>query len=291
MIRESKSCIVCAGEARLRAIQRPYTYFQCNRCQTSFLHPIPSDVDLAEFYEQYHTPQTNGGSFYRSEPRTAADFPAKLGLLRRVSGLRVGKILDVGCGKGYFVEVCCNAGYDAYGIDVSRKAVEAAVARGLPCRAGELSSQSDWHSVFDVVTCFATIEHVPRPHEFLSSIRKVLRPGGWLFIDTGLAGDWVEHLAPGFCQWYDAPQHIFVFSDRGLIDLLENAGLKVHSVDRCFERTAVRKLAKLARNALLSFMLTPVYRLALGNRAFLKLRQEAKVPWGNLLMVIARKAH
>ncbi|MDH5482962.1 MAG: class I SAM-dependent methyltransferase [Candidatus Bathyarchaeota archaeon] len=73
--------------------------------------------------------------------------------------------LDVGCAYGYAVDVLKSLGYDACGIDVSKHGARHAkktyspsfvvcdVQRNLPFLNG----------IFDLVTCFQVLEHLPHP--------------------------------------------------------------------------------------------------------------------------------
>lgn len=230
------------------------------------------------------------------EDRMAADFPAKARVVAHHLGWRPGnlggppRILDVGCGKGFFVRELSRFGFQVEGIDLSATAIKAGTEKwgisGL--RVGRLEFQEDWADRFDAVTAWATIEHTPDPRAFLKSISRCLKPGGYLFLDTGLAGDFIDRYAPGLIQWYDAPQHLFVFSRSGLEILLKESGFSIISCDTSFERTKTRRILKFLRNRLLAIASSFLFLFSLGPKAYGRMRMEAKLPFGSLIFIVAR---
>ena len=199
------------------------------------------------------------------------------------------RVLDVGCGKGFFVRELTGCGVQAEGIDISQAAIQEGSRLGISgLHAGRIEDRTDWHGCFDAVTAWATIEHLLDPLSFLQALRRVLKPGGLLFLDTGLGGDFVDRWAPGLIQWYDVPQHLFVFSRLGMERLLHDARFALAEFDLNFERTPTRRLLKAVRNRALAVAGSAVLRLGLGARAFHRLRMESKMPFGSLMFVVAR---
>lgn len=290
-------CPICSGETEQASAHVPYAYWRCHACGTAHLHPQPGPDDLATFYESFHEPD---GEFAAFEDRMALDFPQKA---RRVAASvraqaadtrQTGspRVLDVGCGKGLFVRALRDVGLDAEGFDISHTAVETGTKdlgiTGL--RAGDLDKQTDWHGRFAAVTVWATIEHVAEPVQFLATIGHFLEPGGQLFLDTGLAGDLVDRWIPGMTQWYDPPQHLYVFSRGGIEHLLAEAEFTLKSFDPHFERSPGRRAAKYLRNRLVAVGGRCLFRAALGRDGYRRMRMECKVPVGSLMFVVARKA-
>jgi len=196
------------------------------------------------------------------------------------------RVLDVGCGKGLFVEECVRAGLQAEGIDLSGEAVRAGVGRGVRLYQRTVEEFKEGEGRYDAVTFWATVEHLPRPLSTLSAMFALLKPGGRLFLDTGIGDDWLDRLLPGVTQWYDPPQHLFVFSEDGMRRLLSDAGFIDIRIDRCFERTQLRKVVRIVRGAVVASALRLVSdlgRLRTGRFEF------RRYPLGNLMSVRARR--
>ncbi|MGA3023424.1 MAG: class I SAM-dependent methyltransferase [Bryobacteraceae bacterium] len=216
----------------------------------------------------------------------ARDFPAKADAIARLLD-RSARVLDVGCGKGAFVRSCLDRHLDAEGIDISHSAVAYAhdVAH-VPAHVGDLSEGYPLDRKYDCVTLWATVEHLASPERMLKGIRAALKEGGYLVLDTGIGYDWLDRLLPGVVQWYDPPQHLFVFSRDGISRLLEKSGFRVVSIETCFERSPLRKLAKIARGAVAGALLRGAASITL-----LKAKPPyfTRFPLGNLMQVVAQR--
>jgi ubiquinone/menaquinone biosynthesis C-methylase UbiE len=219
------------------------------------------------------------------ESRMIDDFPSKCALVKQHHS--AGRLLDVGCGKGYFVKHCVDAGIDAQGVDLSTTAIEFATkSLGINAIAGRVEDMTEYSGAFETVTMWATIEHLPAPELTLKAIHRVLKPNGLLHLDTGIGADWLDKLLPGVNQWYDPPQHLFVFSASGLRKILEKTGFEVIRADLSYERNATRRFAKAVRSMVAALGLHAAARVGLARRS---METMSRFPFGNLQSFTARK--
>lgn len=275
-------CVVCGGLGQPHLMVGSHRLYRCEGCGNSFCHPVPSDEELACYYRSYHLSTKEGGLYDEVDARMQADFPAKLVMIERLGP--VGRLLDVGCGKGFFVDYCCRRGIQAEGIDLSASAIEYAnqhlqgryycgKLEQAGVQAGELEG------LFDTITMWATIEHVSDPGSLLEAAMSRVKVGGMVHLDTGVGNDWMDRWLPGNVQWYDPPQHLFVFSERGLRRLCERVGFKIVRYTACFERTGSRWWMRVVRNGVATVMLAGLGR-ALGLSGSMK--GTTRFPMGNL---------
>lgn len=286
------NCYICRETCEIEVVHGTYNYWKCSNCFTSQVLPQLSHAELKEYYDSFHLNKMAGGVYDDYEDRMQADFPAKIDIALRYNSLKNFRLLDVGCGKGYFVKAALERGISAEGIDVSHSGVEYAVnVLGVKAKEGLLEENisDEWQEAFDIVTFWATIEHLINPLSVLEAIHKTLKPGGLIMLDTGLGNVYWEKFLPGHSQWYDAPQHMFVFSEKGLIELLNRAGFKVIHVDNNFERSLLRRWVRWLRHMALclggALFISPL----LGKQAKIKMKQESKWPIGRLIKIIAVK--
>ena len=128
----------------------------------------PIDPDGQEYWNEQHA-------------RMYDDFT------RRFLAGRQGRLLDVGCGLGYFVKRVADVpGWEAYGYEISPEAV--AFARetlGLPnVVCGKVETSSLARGSFDVITLWDVIEHIPEPDPLLSYLCTLLTDDGTLCLHT-----------------------------------------------------------------------------------------------------------
>ncbi len=124
-----------------------------------------------------------------------------------------GRLLDVGCGYGWFLQLAKARGWVVVGVDYSAEAVRHARERlGVDARCGQLQALGFPGGAFDLVTLWNVLEFVPDPVPFLREVHRVLAPSGTLFIRT--QNYLFQRLAFGLTDWLlrpDRPYRTFVF--------------------------------------------------------------------------------
>ena len=286
------TCYVCNGPCQKDVMFANYTYWKCSSCFTSQVLPQPSPETLQSYYDLYHLSEQAGGVYDEVEDRMKADFPAKVNLAIHHAKTPTPHLLDVGCGKGFFVKAALDSNIRAEGIDLSRSGIEYAVnTLGVKATTGRIQDhrKESWKESFDVVTLWATIEHLPDPVSVVQAIHDCLKPGGVLLCDTGLGHNVWEKFLPGHSQWYDAPQHLFVFSEQGLVSLLEQCGFSIIHCDTNFERSLMRRWVRWFRHVLLCVMGWIFLAPLLGKHGLQHMRQGTKWPLGRLISIVAQK--
>jgi SAM-dependent methyltransferase len=115
-------------------------------------------------------------------------------------------------------------GWTATGIDVDPVAVARAQERGLDvvnCGLSELNAQD---RRFDAITISHVIEHVHDPRGLLRDARRLLKPGGYFWIETPNIDAWGHRTFGRHWRDLDPPRHLQIFHLALLKDLLLEAG-------------------------------------------------------------------
>ncbi len=237
---EPLPCAVCGShDARVRYAVRDliqardgrWWFVTCQVCGHGYLSPHPSEEELGALYRSLWSPEglqlaNNVGRSGFEKSLTAS----RLEGIRAVLGDHpVQRLLDVGCGLGFFLRALHEAWPDAeaLGVELVDQAASRAERPGvdvlrLPWEQVELPSDS-----FDIVTLIHFLEHQTDPGSDIDKAAGLLREGGALVVEVPRLDGWGRRL---FGRWYWPhlpPQHLQVFSRRGLVRLLEERGLEV----------------------------------------------------------------
>jgi 2-polyprenyl-3-methyl-5-hydroxy-6-metoxy-1,4-benzoquinol methylase len=167
-----------------------YQIVSCERCTLWRACPRLSASELERYYEQeYYSEQLAGSGAYdawREANRHVWRRSAEL--VRDEAVRRLGlaavdvRLLDVGCGQGFFLEECAGLGMSVRGIEPSPHAVQYAQTQmGLDVRAltpDRLPRRERYH----VITLWEVLEHVPDPLATLRLLYAHLEPGGQLWV-------------------------------------------------------------------------------------------------------------
>ncbi len=138
-----------------------------------------------------------------------------------------GKLLDVGSCYGSFLCVAKENGWQAYGVEIDKKAAEHCLnGLGLDVYCGTLKDRGFPENDFDVVTLFRVFEHIPDFHETLSIIKKILKPDGLLVMEVPDAGDMRRKLFKQDWEMF-RDNHLWYFCRSTLKLLLEKYGFKI----------------------------------------------------------------
>ncbi|MBE7412739.1 MAG: class I SAM-dependent methyltransferase [Leptospiraceae bacterium] len=99
-----------------------------------------------------------------------------------------GKILDVGCGLGFFVKTVLEKrpGWEAFGYEMSPSAVKYAKEKNSLKNifSGQVEKSKIPKNSFDIITLWDVIEHIPKPQPIMKYLYSILKPGGILFLQT-----------------------------------------------------------------------------------------------------------
>ena len=184
--------------------------------------------DDGYFRDQPDRPDRHGYADYlRDAALHRANARRRLRLLAAWTPHR-GRLLDVGCAGGFFVDEARRAGWEASGVDVSAEMVDWARSQlGLPVTCASFTQAEIAPSPLDAITMWDYLEHTIDPRRDLDKAREHLRLGGLLALSTGDIGTLSARLAGRRWHLLTPEHHNFFFDARTLRRLLEDAGFDV----------------------------------------------------------------
>lgn len=137
-----------------------------------------------------------------------------------------GPILDLGCGRGYWLEKMGDAGLKVVGVEpeVDRAALAAAFA---PVVAGDGTRLPIRSGTLGLVWCIHVLHHLPDPVAALAEIRRVLRPSGSLILAETVDDNPIVRIGRRIHPEWDGVHVHSRFTAATLFDLLAGANLDV----------------------------------------------------------------
>ena len=226
------ACYLCGSTAvTLHAANRDYAYVRCQRCGLRRQYPVPDPDSLTVLYHSEFYQDRGLDRTLDDLPRFARELLAdRLDRLTRAVG-KPGRLLDVGCGTGLFLETARRAGWEARGTETSEDSI--AYARkftSAPIFHGELKSLHDGLS-YDALTYWDVLEHLPDPRAELRLARERMNPGGVVGVSLPSVHGLKARLRRDAWRYY-APSmgHISHFTPKTLTMLLTQAGFTMLEV-------------------------------------------------------------
>jgi len=152
---------------------------------------------------------------------------ASADLIEGMTRQEKGRVLDIGCGYGFFLGEMKSREWSAEGVEISGTgAAYASDKWHIPVHSRPLGDLDFPGETFDVVTLFYVIEHVIDPLDLLAKVRRILKPGGLVFLRWPHSTPIVLALGP-FSRLFDlyhTPYHLHDFSPETMKRLLRRIG-------------------------------------------------------------------
>jgi SAM-dependent methyltransferase len=200
---------------RLHGFAGSFDYVACGACGLVQLAEIPAN--LGDFYGGYRVHRGDSALYRALRKLTIGNC--------YVSAPGAGKrLLDVGCGNGWYLQDMARRGWDVVGYEFDPAYAETlSRAIGAPVIAGEPAL--DAHpAAFDLVTLNFAFEHLDRPRPFLARVARCLKPGGMIYLSVPNIESREAQLFKD--RWFhlDPPRHVSFFTKALLRDVLEELG-------------------------------------------------------------------
>lgn len=225
-----EACLLCRSLEREPLFERkPWTVFRCRGCGLGFLHPRPTQAELGVLYREGYVPEQYGEGLAAQSAamkRRLSQEEHRVRFFRKFK--KSGRVVDFGCGLGYFLLACRNYGYDVAGVDVSDYAASYMTNElKIPIRVGTLEKIGFADASIDVATMWHFLEHAADPRAYLLRVARWLKPGGLLVVDVpNYLGTDARKMGKDWYGW-QVPYHLFHFTPGTLTELLAACGFSV----------------------------------------------------------------
>jgi len=214
------------------------TVIKCESCGLIFTNPQLTQKDLTSHYDKnyYYSPQKDPKDNTRYFDYNARYLKGKekkrfIEIFENLKklGLRTGKLLDVGCACGFFIEEANKKGWQAEGVEISKwAALWGKKNLRVKIFNGELRQAKFRSADFDVVTFLDSFEHFRNPLIELKEAARILKKGGLVYVETinfdnpitrHLIGQKYVHMVPRL--------HLYYFGRKQIKNMLQKTGFQI----------------------------------------------------------------
>ncbi|MEO5584976.1 MAG: class I SAM-dependent methyltransferase [Flavobacteriales bacterium] len=214
----TRKCPQCGQiESRPIAALAKQHIVRCKSCGFVYTGWEPTEQELVAYYEHYPAPST-------ISPITITRYDE---LLKRFAPYRkMGRLFEVGCGAGHFLERAKMQEWDVQGNEYGELTMKACRDRGIPVTEGKLDPDAHELGSYDIVCSFEVIEHVIHPRIEIKNMLALLRPGGLLYLTTPNYNSLARMIAPGEWSVASYPEHLNYFTSRTMSKMAGSEGAR-----------------------------------------------------------------
>ncbi len=220
---EHINCLIC-GKDNLKALigHEKHHLVKCGSCGLVFCKPIPTKQELDAVYEGY------GRNDYLSDLTIKAYEKVLDGF---EPYRKTNRLIDVGSGVGYFLEVAKRRGWETYGTEFTEEAVSICEKKGAKMNLGPLNPDNYEPESFDIITSFEVIEHINNPREEIGNFNKLLRKGGMVYSTTPNFNALERYYLKSEYNALGYPEHLTYYTPKTLTKLFTDSGFRKKQIE------------------------------------------------------------
>ena len=189
---------------------------QCEKCGFTFTQDSPEESEAGRYYESdEYISHSNSkkritDKAYQIIRRIMLN--RKKRIIRKITGLSSGSILDIGSGTGHFLNTMKIAGWSIKGVEINVKAREFASSRFKIDTISPEKIQMLPSGSFDCITLWHVLEHFHEPYRFMEEIGRLLKPDGLVIIALPNNRSYDSTYYGKSWAAYDVPRHLWHFN-------------------------------------------------------------------------------
>jgi len=250
---------------------------RCRGCDLVYTNPRPTQACIGQFYPDDYLPYASRDEKndlltrfkrkceravleqfygYPASSNSLSRFYATLGkLLIRRSRQRQswipyrspGRLLDFGCGAGYFLKEMKGFGWDVQGLDFSPEVAQKVFEESkIKVHVGTLPHPEVKEDSFDAVTMWNSLEHVYDPRQTIAEAGRLLRQRGVLVIGVPNFDSWGYETFQQDWQGLELPRHLTHFTPETLQKMVEDRGFRTLELNHIARVGWIRSSARRA---------------------------------------------
>jgi len=199
-----------------------FIYNKC-QCEMVFVNPVLKE-------EIFHSNLFNENSYnkvMRSRANLDLDIKKFSYGLEQAKVKNNSKILDIGCGFGFFLDIEKKKGHDVYGSELNLECIKIMKEKNIP----NINIENIKNTKFDLITLWTVFEHIINPNFFLKKISFLLNKKGKILINVPNLNSLTARILHKECSMFHGHQHLNFYSPNTLGNLLKKNGFKVFNME------------------------------------------------------------
>ncbi len=243
-----------------------FLFRRCLHCHAVYIDGLNINDDYyRKYYPQDYYEEGLGSGFLKNvmDYVSKASFKSKERLILRFIKPKPGeklKILDLGCGRGEFLNSLDPEIFQKYGIEINPQGYQDCLKKQIHAFNQDIKAVDFKDEFFDCVTLWHVIEHLENPHETLKVINRILKKDGILVIATPNTDNLGFRWGNGLWFHLDAPRHLILFGKKSLKFILAESGFRDIARASTFYDYPLDLFWSL-RKSFLRFFVYPIYPL------------------------------
>lgn len=212
-----------------------FTMVKCKDCGLVYMDPRHNKDNLIKFYNESYYAGDADYSYADERLNSKSNsiiYKKRLSVIESYLKNKNGdkKILDIGCSFGGFLVAAREKGWETYGIEMSKYSANYAVNENkLNVQNASIENTDLIDNFYNAVNMVEVIEHLTDPLGSLKKIYESLRPNGVLLIQTANANSLKAKISGS--RWeYFLPGHLYCFSRKTLVRMLEKVGFQIEKI-------------------------------------------------------------
>ncbi len=224
-----RECPTCGSSDCREELRKDHmSLVRCSCCDLVYVSPAFDEAHYKAVYQSgdYQAIMRDLGE-QSHQYRVERFGEERVNLMARYAAPRAGaapRYLDVGCSTGFVVEAARRRGWQATGIDLNPSAVEFGRSRGLDLRVADLEQVASDAGVYDAISLFDVLEHLPAPRAVVERCRALLSPCGILFLYVPNYDSASRLLMGSEAHFIWPTHHLNYYTPQTIVDLLRRTG-------------------------------------------------------------------